>query len=196
MAAVRAALIRDPANDQTDAGRQPHPDHQRDIHRPWSSGELNEDVTVLHLDGETGHLDRGVVRVGAGRDVPAPGVPRAQDESAFEVAFAQRSAAMGTRIVDRVIGPVDVEQRQILALDLDDPALPSRYVAYRRESNTPSRQSLAFRSPRRSAPPNLAPSKTTAQVVVHHAGRLHESVTDRRADELEAPAEKIATYGA
>ena len=33
------------------------------------------------------------------------------------------------------------------------------------------------------------------KVVIHHANRLHESITDRAADELEAPAFQVLAHG-
>src|SRR5262249_44067557 len=43
-------------------------------------------------------------------------------------------------------------------------------------------------------PLHLTPSETAAQVVVHHAGGLHESVADRRAHESEASPEQIPAH--
>src|SRR5437867_7505811 len=44
-------------------------------------------------------------------------------------------------------------------------------------------------------PPDLTPSETAAQVVVHHAGGLHESVADRRPHEPEPAPEEIPAHG-
>src|SRR5205809_981107 len=96
---------------------------------PVPSGEVHEDRAALDVDGIPGHLDRGVVDVGAGRDVPAPGVPGAGHHAPVELALAERPAPVGARVVDRVVHAVHVEQGQRLALDLDHPALARRHVA-------------------------------------------------------------------
>src|SRR5256884_9899991 len=93
------------------------------------SREVHEDRAALDVDGIPGHLDRGVVDVGAGRDVPAPGVPGAGHHAPVELALAERPAPVGARVVDRVVRAVHVEQGQRLALDLDHPALARRHVA-------------------------------------------------------------------
>src|SRR5438132_1407865 len=91
------------------------------------SREVHEDRAALDVDGIPGHLDRGVVDVGAGRDVPAPGVPGAGHHAPVELALAERPAPVGARVVDRVVRAVHVEQGQRLALDLDHPALARRH---------------------------------------------------------------------
>src|SRR5256885_1646558 len=91
--------------------------------------EVPEERAAVDVDGIPGHLDRGVVDVGAGRDVPAPGVPGAGHHAPVELALAERPAPVGARVVDRVVRAVHVEQGQRLALDLDHPALARRHVA-------------------------------------------------------------------
>src|SRR5439155_6703579 len=65
------------------------------------SGEVHEDRAALDVDGIAGLLDRGVVDVGAGRDVPAPSVPGAGHHAPVELALAERPAPVGARVVDR-----------------------------------------------------------------------------------------------
>src|SRR5262245_57729559 len=60
-----------------------------------------------------------VHRVDAGRDVVLPAVPGAGDDHALELALAERAAAMEARVVDRVKGAADVEERDLLAARLD-----------------------------------------------------------------------------
>src|SRR5438876_5949940 len=93
------------------------------------SGQLYEDHAALDPNGITRHLDRRVVDVGAGRDVPAPGVPGAGHHAPVELALTQRPAPVGARVVDRVVGAVYVEQGQRLPLDLNHLALARRQVA-------------------------------------------------------------------
>src|SRR5262249_28339819 len=42
---------------------------------------------------------------------------------------------------------------------------------------------------------DFAPTETASQMIVDHAGGLHESVADRRAHEPEAPREEIPAHG-
>src|SRR3989442_12794779 len=93
------------------------------------SGQLYEDHAALDPNGITRHLDRRVVDVGAGRDVPAPGVPGAGHHAPVELALTQRPAPVGARVVDRVVGAVYVEQGKRLPLDLNHLALARRQVA-------------------------------------------------------------------
>src|SRR5436309_2555470 len=115
---------------------------------PVPSGEVHEDRAALDVDGIAGHLDRGVVDVGAGRDIPAPGVPGAGHHAPVELALAERPAPVGARVVDRIVRAVHVEQGQRLARDLDHPALARRHVADRGEPY-PSRLYHRSRSSRR-----------------------------------------------
>src|SRR5512138_2981722 len=73
--AMGAALEVHPANDQADTGRQPDPQHQREVHASRASGKLDEDIAIMDGHREARHLHGRVVGVGAGRDVPAPRVP-------------------------------------------------------------------------------------------------------------------------
>src|SRR5262245_24062883 len=178
--AVRAPLVGHPAEDEPDPGRDCHADHESGIHESRASAELDEDVAVLDGDWIAGHPDGGVVGVGAGRDVPAPGVPGTEDDAALEIAFAQRAAAVDAGIVDRVEGAVDVEEGQIFALGLDHPALPDRHVLRRRDPHAPLSHSRPLGAAPSSIPSDFAPSETASQMIVDHAGGLHESVADRR----------------
>src|SRR5207249_809935 len=120
------------------------------------SGQLHEDRAALDADGIAADLDRGVVDIGAGRDVPAPGVPGAGHDAPVELALTERPAAMSAGVVDRVVGPLHVEEGQRLALDLDDPPLACRHVTdggdlhpSRLSHHSRSLQAVAFtRSPR------------------------------------------------
>ena len=60
----------------------------------YNSSQGHEDGPLLDRDGVAPYPDGGVVGVGAGGDVPAPGVPGTDDDPALEVAFAERSAAV------------------------------------------------------------------------------------------------------
>src|SRR2546422_331322 len=126
--ACRAATV---CQYQPEPGCERHAHHQRKVHGTLASEELDEDSAVLDSDRETGHLHGGVVGVGAGRDVPAPGVPGAHDDPTLEVALAERPAAMGARVVDRVVGAVDVEEREHFALRLDHATFARGDVAHR-----------------------------------------------------------------
>src|SRR5205809_3918666 len=130
---------------------------------PVPSGEVHEDRAALDVDGIPGHLDRGVVDVGAGRDVPAPGVPGAGHHAPVELALAERPAPVGARVVDRVVRAVHVEQGQRLALDLDHPALARRHVADRGDPY-PSRLYHRSRSP---PSPTLLDHPEAAVVAAH-----------------------------
>src|SRR6266566_5030188 len=101
VSAVRAPLKREPAEDQADPGREPHAHHQSGVQQARAS-ELDEDGAILDGHRKTRHPDRGIVGVGAGRDVPAPGVPGTRNEPALEIALAERSTPMGAGVVDRV----------------------------------------------------------------------------------------------
>src|SRR5262245_47022330 len=136
--AVRTALIVDPAEDEADAGRQPHAHHQDGVHESGSSGQLDKDVAALDDDRVTGHLDAGIVGVGAGGDVPAPGVPGAEHDLALEVAFTERAASVDAGVVERVECPLDVEERQVLALGFDHAPLPDRDVLDGCEPDSPA----------------------------------------------------------
>src|SRR5262245_5264570 len=146
--AMGTALEVHPAKDQADAGHQPHTQHQRDVHAARASGELDEDVAVVDGHREARHFHRRVVGVGAGRDVPAPRVPWAGDEPALEIAFAERSAAMDARVVDRVEGAIDVEERQVPALGRDDAPFADRHVLDGGQPDTPISHCRAYRSAR------------------------------------------------
>src|SRR2546422_6273577 len=88
-----------------------------------SGAQLDEDRAILHAGGKAGHAHRGIVDVGAGGHVPAPGVPGADHDGALEIAVAERAAAMAARVVDRVVRPLDVEDRERAAAGLHDPSL-------------------------------------------------------------------------
>src|SRR5207249_7534460 len=88
-----------------------------------SGAQLDEDRAVLHAGGKAGHAHRGIVDIGAGGHVPAPGVPGADHDGALEIAVTERPAAMAARVVDRVVGPLDVEDRERAAAGLHDPSL-------------------------------------------------------------------------
>src|SRR5215470_15095424 len=195
MPAVGTPLVGHPAEDEPDPGRERHADHQSGIHESSASAELDEDVTVLDDDWIARHLDGGVVGVGASRDVPAPGVPGTEDDAALEIALAQRATAVDAAIVDRVERAVDVEEGEVLALGLDDPALPDRHVLRRRDPHAPLSHSRLLDSAPSSSASDFAPPETASQMIVDHAGGLHESVADRRAHEPEAPREEISAHG-
>src|SRR2546425_1159453 len=142
------------------------------------SREVHEDRAALDVDGIPGHLDRGVVDVGAGRDVPAPGVPGAGHHAPVELALAERPAPVGARVVDRVVRAVHVEQGQRLALDLDHPALARRHVADGGDPY-PSRL-LCHRS--RSLPSPTLLDHPEAAVVAAHIPEASVSVHDHLPD--------------
>jgi hypothetical protein len=63
-------------------------------------------------------------------------VPGARDHVSLEIALAERPAAVGTRVLDTVIDPVDVEEGKLAALDLDHPALTHRELTGCRHTQT------------------------------------------------------------
>src|SRR6516165_5729404 len=77
------------------------------------SADRDEDVAALDL-----HIvARDLQIVGdalAGAHVVLPGVPRTGDDAAFEVALAERPAAVRALVVQRVERAVDVEERDLL----------------------------------------------------------------------------------
>src|SRR2546425_655748 len=104
---------------------------------------------------------------------------------------------MSAHIVDHVVGAVDVEQRQRLAVSLDDATLARRPSPPRRE---PHSSLLSHSRLSRSPPPSRAlldrpPPEAVAGVVVHHASGMHESVPDRRSAEPEAAPDQIPAHG-
>src|SRR3989442_1530880 len=119
---VRTALVREQAQDEPEArhDRRAHDQHRHRFHGNPASEQIDEDGALLDGHREAGHLHGGVVDVGAGRHVPPPGVPGARHDGAIEVALAERPPAVGAGVVDHVVGAVDVEQRQRLAVSLDD----------------------------------------------------------------------------
>src|SRR5262245_14903482 len=64
----------------------------------------NGDQDVVPQDGHLEGRDREVrvARANPGSDVESPAVPWAGDNGAFEVALAERPAAMAARVVDRI----------------------------------------------------------------------------------------------
>src|SRR5262249_42574869 len=126
---------------------------------------------------------------------PAPGVPGAEDDATLEIAFAQRAATVDASIVDRVERTVDIEEGEILPFRLDDPALPDRHVLGHRDPHATPSHSRPLGSALASRASDFAPSETPSQMIVDHAGGLHESVADRRAHESEASREEIPAHG-
>src|SRR4029077_961547 len=97
------------------------------------SRQLHEHAAAGPPRGETGNLHRRIIGVGAGGHVPAPAVPRADGEAAVEVAVAHRPAPVRTDGVDRVVGAVDVEEREGPVTRLDYQALTDRHVGHLRD---------------------------------------------------------------
>src|SRR3990167_398118 len=75
-----------------------------------------EYVLSFHFDVKFLHRNRRVHLVDSGGDVVSPGVPRTDDDLAFQLAFAQRPAAVRAGAADRVKRPFDVENRQRFAV--------------------------------------------------------------------------------
>ena len=67
--------------------------------RSW---QVDEDLVPVHGHGKARHLDRRIVGVGAGLDVPAPAVPGTDDEGPVQVAVAQRPAPVRAAVVGGV----------------------------------------------------------------------------------------------
>src|SRR5438309_11292306 len=90
----------------------------------------DEDVVAADLDGvDVDRLDRGQAECLAGPDIESGAVPRAPDLRALERPLGERAAIMGADVVDRVVGPIDVEDRDRPSIDLD-PLLAARgYLA-------------------------------------------------------------------
>src|ERR1700733_11295327 len=80
---------------------------------------FDENVVTLSLHRVASQLDARVVEIRAGRDVVFPAVPRADDRGAVEFPLRQRAAAMLAGVVDREEPPARVEQRNLLAVRLD-----------------------------------------------------------------------------
>src|SRR5437773_1045642 len=135
---------------------------------PGSAGhslQLDENRTGLFDDGIAAELDRGVVDVGARRDVPAPRVPWTGHDRAFEVALAERTASVRTHVVDRVVAALDVEEGDRSALRLDDAPFPRGDLARRGHSHTRAsvRHSLALRFPSTWPPRPFRPHRPASE---------------------------------
>src|SRR5262245_27135225 len=151
---LRARQLRRAESAPMEASGRSSSDSQR------SSGQIDEDSALLDRHRKARHLHRWVVGVGACRHVPAPGVPGAAHEPAVELALAERPAAVNAHVVHDVVRAVDIEQRQLFALGLDDAPLTHRDIAHRRDPHTALlshshglRSPRTFRAPRDLAPP-------------------------------------------
>src|SRR5262245_25759575 len=82
-----------------------------------------------------GHADARILHERARRHVELPPVPRARDNAASEMPFREGAATMEAKTIYRVIGSVDVEERDPSFVHSDRAACAGRDVAHARDSD-------------------------------------------------------------